>query len=46
MRNDDVIMISEVVKDLEESTVANTNYGISMQVQRKSTGKLIQGCWL
>jgi hypothetical protein len=37
MRNDNVIMISELVKDVGESIVANTNYGISMQVQRKTT---------
>jgi hypothetical protein len=43
MRNNNVIMISELVKDVGESIVANTNYGISVQVQRKSTGNLVQG---
>jgi hypothetical protein len=35
-------MISELVKDVGESIVANTKYGISMQVLRKTTGNLIQ----
>jgi hypothetical protein len=43
MRKDNVIIISELVKDAGESIVANTNYGISMQVQRKTTGSFIQG---
>jgi hypothetical protein len=39
MRNYNVIMISELVKDVVgESIVADTNYGISMQVQRKTKG--------
>jgi hypothetical protein len=42
MRNDNVIMISELVKVVGESIVANTNYWISMRVQRKTTGNLIQ----
>jgi hypothetical protein len=42
-RIDNVIMISELVKDVGESIVANINYGISVQVQRKTTGNLIQG---
>jgi hypothetical protein len=46
MRSDNVIMIGELVKDVGESIVANTNYGISMQVQRKTTGNLIQSRWL
>jgi hypothetical protein len=37
MRNDSV-MISRLVKDVGELIVANTNYGISMQIQRKATG--------
>jgi hypothetical protein len=37
MRNDNVILLSELVRDVGESTVANTNYGISMQVQKKTT---------
>jgi hypothetical protein len=41
MRNDNV-MISELVKGVGESIVANTNYGITVQVQRKSTRNLIQ----
>jgi hypothetical protein len=43
MRNDNAIMISELVKDVGESVIANINYGISTQVQRKTTGNLIQG---
>jgi hypothetical protein len=46
MRNDNVIMISELVNDVGESIVTNTNYGISMQVQRETTGNLIQDSWL
>jgi hypothetical protein len=44
MKNDDVIMISELAKDVEESIVAKTNYEISMQVQKKTTGNVIQDC--
>jgi hypothetical protein len=43
MRNDNVIMISELVKDVGELIVANTNCRISMQIQRTTTGNLIQG---
>jgi hypothetical protein len=43
MRNGNIIMISKLAKDVRESIVANTNYGISMQVQRKTMGNLIQG---
>jgi hypothetical protein len=49
MRNGNVIMImiiSGLVKYVGESIVANTSYGISMQVQRKTTGNLIQDSWL
>jgi hypothetical protein len=42
MRNDNVIEKSEFVKDVGESVVADTNYGISVQVQRKETEYLIQ----
>jgi hypothetical protein len=38
MRNNNVILISELAKDAGESILANTNYGISIQVQRKTTG--------
>jgi hypothetical protein len=34
MRNDNVIMISELVKDVGEPIIANTNDSISMQVQK------------
>jgi hypothetical protein len=43
MTNYNMIMISELEKDAGGSIVANTNYGISMQVQRKTTGNRIQG---
>jgi hypothetical protein len=43
MRNDNVIMISELVKDVEEPTVAKTNLGISIEAQRKTMGNLIRG---
>jgi hypothetical protein len=42
MVNDNVIVISEMVKDVGESVVADTNYGVSVQVQRKETEYLIQ----
>jgi hypothetical protein len=41
MRNYSVIMISELVKDVAESLV-DTNLGISVHVQRKCAGNLIQ----
>jgi hypothetical protein len=41
MRNSNMIVISELAKDVGESIVANTDYGISMQVQRKTTGSLV-----
>jgi hypothetical protein len=34
---------SPLVKNVGEPLVANTNYRISAQVQRKTTGNLIQG---
>jgi hypothetical protein len=37
------VIISELVKDVGELIVANTNNRISMQVQRKTKGNLIQG---
>jgi hypothetical protein len=42
VRNSNVIVISELAKDVRESNVAKTNYGISMQVQRKTTGSVVQ----
>jgi hypothetical protein len=42
IRNYNVVMISELVNNVGESIVANTNYGIAMRVQRKSTESLIQ----
>jgi hypothetical protein len=39
VRNDSVIMISELVKDMGNSIIVR----ISVQVQRKTTGHLIQG---
>jgi hypothetical protein len=41
MRNYSVIMIIELVNDVAESLV-DTNLGISVRVQRKCTGNLIQ----
>jgi hypothetical protein len=41
MRNYSVIMIVELVNDVAESLV-DTNLGISVHVQRKCTGNLIQ----
>jgi hypothetical protein len=41
MRNYSVIMISELVNDVAESLV-DTNLGISVHVQRKCTGNVIQ----
>jgi hypothetical protein len=38
MRNGSVIIISELVKDVGEWIVADTNYGISVQVQMKTRG--------
>jgi hypothetical protein len=42
-RHNNVIMISELVRDVGESMVANTKHGISLQIQRKTIGNLIQG---
>jgi hypothetical protein len=36
-------MISALAKNVGESIVANTYYGISVQVQRKTTGNVVQG---
>jgi hypothetical protein len=36
-------VIGEFVKDVGESILANTSCEILMQVQRKTTGNLIQG---
>jgi hypothetical protein len=38
MGNDNVIVVSELVRDVGESMVTNTDYRISMQVQRKAMG--------
>lgn len=35
IRNGNVIIISKLAKDIGESIVPNTNYGISMQLQEK-----------
>jgi hypothetical protein len=43
MRNENMVMVSEMLGDLGESIIANTNYGISMQAQRKTTGNIIEG---
>lgn len=37
-----MIMIIELAKDVGQSIVANTKYGILMQIQRKTTGSLVQ----
>jgi hypothetical protein len=36
-------MMSELEKYVGESVVSNTKYGISLEVQRKTRGNLIQG---
>jgi hypothetical protein len=43
MRNNNVIMVGEMVKHVGESIVANKRYGISLEVQRKTRRNLIQG---
>jgi hypothetical protein len=43
MQKESMIMISELVKDFGVSLVAGTDYRISVQVHRKTTGNLIQG---
>jgi hypothetical protein len=40
-RNYSVIMNSELVNYVGESVIANTSYGISVHVQRKTRGDLI-----
>lgn len=42
MRDNNAIIITELVKDVLESIVANTNYGTSMRVQKEIMGNLIQ----
>jgi hypothetical protein len=44
MRHESVIAISELVKDVEESTVANTNYRMSVlegECGKSNTGLLV-----
>jgi hypothetical protein len=43
MRNGSVIMMSELVKNVGELIVDRTKYGISVQVERKTTANLIHG---
>lgn len=42
MRDNNAVIITELVKDVLESIVANTNYGTSMRVQKEIMGNLIQ----
>jgi hypothetical protein len=46
IRNANVIMNSEFLKDVGESIVADTRYGTPMEVQRKTTGNLTQSSTL
>jgi hypothetical protein len=40
IRKYNVIIVNKLVRDLGESMVANTKYGISVEVQRKTSGSL------
>jgi hypothetical protein len=42
MRDSNVIMIGELAKNIGDSIVAKTNYGTAMQIQRRTTGSLVQ----